>query len=87
MHRTAGRQSDFQQGGEVYQFLVDYMNELQISEEEYLDRCIQVNKSKLTRAKLYDKFAEGKSGTYEEIVAEYEKYVEELISKADIEYK
>ncbi len=70
-----------------YRFLLDYMDEMNITEEKYLDLLIDTNKEMLTRAKLYDKFAEGKSGTYDEIVAEYEKYVEDLISKADIEYK
>lgn len=76
-----------EQGGQVYSFILDYMEELNLTEEEYLLRCKEVNKSKLTRAKLYDNFAEGKTGTYDEIVAEYEKYVEDLVAKADIEYK
>ena len=63
------------------------MEALNLTEEEYLSRCKEVNKSKLTRAKLYENFAKDKTGTYEEIVAEYEKYVEDLVAKADIEYK
>ena len=75
------------EGGENWQFLLNYMEELDMSEKEYLKRASEANRKMLTRAKLYEKFTEGKSGSYEELVAEYEKYVDELIKKADIEYK
>lgn len=70
-----------------YQFLLNYMEEMNITEEEYLELLTECNKKMLTRANLYDEFAKDKSGSYEEKVALYEIYVEELISKADIEYK
>lgn len=74
-------------GGETYNVLLDYMTEMNLTEKEYLEICTSVNRNKLTRANLYDKFTEGKTGTYDELVAEYEMYVAELIKKADIEYK
>ncbi len=72
---------------ESYQLILDYMEEMNLNENEYLELCIESNTNKLTRAKLYEKFAENKTGTYEELSAQYEKYVEELVSKANIEYK
>lgn len=76
-----------EENGDTYQLLLDYMEEMNLTEKEYLELCISSDQTKLTRAKLYEKFAEDKTGTYEEIVLEYDKYVESLISKANIEYK
>ena len=74
-------------GGETYQTLSNYMSEMEWTEEEYIEKLILVNQNKLTRAQLYEKFAEGKTGSYNDIVSEYEKYVDDLIKKANIEYK
>lgn len=75
------------ENGQNWQFLLKYMEELDLSEKEYLRLASEAQRNTLTRAKLYEKFTEGKSGTYEELVTEYEKYVDELINKADIQYK
>lgn len=73
-------------GGQNYEVILDYMEAMNMTEDEYLEKATQTNRNMLTRGKLYEKFVEGKSGTNEELTAEYEKYVEELIEKADIEY-
>ncbi len=74
-------------GGDTYKMILDYMDAMEMTEEEYVEICTEVNRNKMTRARLYEKFAKGKEGTYDEIVVEYEKYVDELIQKADIKYK
>lgn len=73
-------------GGQTYETILDYMEAMEMSEEEYLEKAAEANRNMLTRGKLYEKFVEGKTGTRAELEAEYEKYVEELIEKADIEY-
>ncbi len=74
-------------GGETYQIIKDYMAEMEMSEDEYLKKSTEVNRNMLTRAKLYDNFIKDKNGTNEELLAEYENYVDELIDNADIDYK
>lgn len=76
-----------EENGQTYKILLDYMEAMKLTEKQYLELCISSDQKKLTRAKLYEKFAEDKEGTYEEKVAEYKKYVDSLVKKAKIEYK
>ena len=71
-------------GGETYKIITDYMEEMGLTEEEYLKKSADVNRNMLTRGNLYDNFIKGKTGTNEELIAEYEQYVKELIENADI---
>lgn len=73
-------------GGETYKIITDYMEEMGLTEEEYLKKSADVNRNMLTRGNLYDNFIKGKTGTNEELIAEYEQYVKELIENADIKY-
>ena len=41
----------------------------------------------LTHANLYDNFIKGKNGSYDELILQYESYVNKLIENAQIEYK
>ena len=72
---------------ENYQFLLDYMEAMDYTEEEYIEIMINGYIKMYTRANLYDWFVKGKEGTYEQLVSEYEEYVQSLIDKADIIYK
>lgn len=73
-------------GGETYKIITDYMEEMGLTEEEYLKKSADVNRNMLTRGNLYDNFIKGKTGTNEELISEYEQYVKELIENADIKY-
>ena len=70
-----------------YRFLLEYMKEMDYTEEEYIELSVENYIEMYTRANLYDWFVEGKTGTYEQLVEEYEEYVQTLIDKADIVYK
>lgn len=69
------------------EFLKDYMEALNIDENEYIKRSAESNRFLMAQNNLYKKFIEGKSGTDEELKAAFEIYVDELVEKADIEYK
>lgn len=68
-------------------FIYDFIEETNMTLEEYREKSVDVYRNMLTRAALYDKFAEGKEGNYDELVAQYEKYIGKLVEKADIVYK
>lgn len=74
-------------GGETYNIIKDYIKELEMTEEEYLKKSIEINRNMLTRANLYDNFIKGKNGSYDELILQYESYVNKLIENAQIEYK
>jgi len=73
-------------GGETYEIIKDYIEEMNLTEEEYLEKCTQTNQKMITRGNLYEHFIKDKTGTNEELLEQYEEYVNELIKKADIEY-
>lgn len=68
-------------------FIFNFIKETNMTIEEYREKAVDVYRDMLTRAALYDKFAEDKEGTYDEIVAQYEAYIDVLVEKADIVYK
>ena len=74
-------------GGETYNIIKDYIKELEMTEEEYLKKSIEINRNMLTRANLYDNFIKEKNGSYDELILQYESYVNKLIENAQIEYK
>lgn len=73
-------------GGDTYEMILDYMKAMELTEKEYLEVCTKNNQNKMTRSKLYQKFAEGKTGGSDEIAAQYEEYIDTLVEKADVEY-
>ena len=73
-------------GGETYETIKNYMEEIHLTEDEYLEKCTDSNRKMLTRGNLYKHFIKDKNGTNEELLKQYEDYVNELIKKADIEY-
>jgi len=74
-------------GGDTYKIIKDYMQEMGLTEEEYLKKSTETNRKMLTRANLYDNFVKEKTGTNEELLTAYEEYVNKLIENAEIEYK
>ncbi|MBE6733470.1 MAG: hypothetical protein E7561_05695 [Ruminococcaceae bacterium] len=76
-----------EENAENYQFLLEYMKVMDYSEEEYLEIVVDGYINMYTRANHYDWFVEGKTGTYDQLVEEYEEYVQTLIEKANIVYK
>lgn len=75
------------QNNENTEFLKNYMRALNIHEKEYIKRSAESNRFLMAQNNLYKKFIEGKSGTDEELKAQFEKYVDTLVEKADIQYK
>lgn len=69
------------------QVAIKYMEAMDMTEEEYLEQIGKVYQKMLTRAKLYEKFAEGREESYDVVASEYEEYIQELISEADIVFK
>ena len=72
---------------EQYKFLIDYMEEMDYTEEEYIEILTEGYVEMYTRANLYNNFVKGRDEDYDVLVAEYEEYVNKLIEKADVVYK
>ncbi|MBE6728005.1 MAG: hypothetical protein E7562_05095 [Ruminococcaceae bacterium] len=72
---------------ENYALIVDYMERIKFSEEEYLELAAKTYQNIMTQSNLYNEFIKDKSGTEDELKALFEEYVERLIEQAEIEYK
>ena len=66
--------------------LKEYMNELELDEDEYIKQASEAYQNVLTRSNLYESFIKGKIGTADELQQQYEIYVSELIKAASIKY-
>ena len=73
-----------EENGKNADFLKKYMKAMQFTEEEYLKAAAKVRQYSLTRGNLYLHVTEDMRGTEEEKRSAYEKYVDDLIAKADI---
>jgi len=76
-----------EENGVNYELIVSFMKEMGYSEKEYLEKSAEVYSEMLLRGKLYTHFTQDKTGSYEELVEQYNIYVSELIKKADIKYQ
>ncbi len=67
--------------------LKDYMEKLNLSENEYLKKSSEAYQDTMTRGNFYNAFVKEKTGSSENIEKLYEEYVKKLVDKADIVYK
>lgn len=72
---------------ENYALIVDYMERIEFSEEEYLELAAKTYQNLMTQSNLYSEFIKDKTGTEDELKTQFEEYVEQLIEQAEIEYK
>lgn len=72
---------------ENYRFLLKYMEEMEFTEEEYLNKAAKSYQKTMTSANLYSEFIKDKEGTTEQLREEYEAFIDSLIDNADIKYK
>lgn len=69
------------------EFIKKYMETLGLDKDGYIEGSAQANFALMAQNNLYKKFIEGKSGTAEELKAQFEEYVDTLVENADIQYK
>ena len=62
-----------------------YLQEMEMTEAEYFEEAGKVRQRSMTRNNLYLRVTEGMEGTEEEKKTAYEKYVDDLVAKADIQ--
>ena len=72
---------------ETTEFIKKYMEELGMSEKEYIEQSTEANIFLIAKNNLYQSFLSKKNGTDAELKEMFEKYVDELTEKTAIEYK
>ncbi len=66
-------------------FLKEYLQNTNLSEEEYLELATGAYCNILMRNGVYANFCIGKTGTDEELLEQFDLYVDDLVSLADVE--